>query len=102
MSMIITPRVSEKAYGQAGDLNTYVFVVPLDANKIEVKKAVEAEYQVNVLKVNIARTDGKLKKSYTKRGKTVKGHRSDIKKAYVTIKEGQTIPVFAAQEEEAK
>ena len=102
MSMVITPRVSEKAYGQAGELNTYVFVVPLSANKIEVKKAVESEYSVNVLKVNIARIDGKLKKSYTKRGKTVKGNRSDIKKAYVTVKEGQTIPVFAAQEEEAK
>lgn len=40
MTMIITPRVSEKAYAQAGDLNTYVFVVPLDANKIEIKKTV--------------------------------------------------------------
>lgn len=57
---------------------------------------------MSVVKVNIVRQDGKLKKSYTKRGKTVKGNRSDMKKAYVTVKEGQTIPVFAAQEEEAK
>ncbi len=102
MSLIITPRVSEKAYSQAESLNSYIFVVPLSANKIDIKKAVEKEYSVNVTNVNIARIDGKSKKSYTKRGKTVKGNRSDIKKAYVTIKEGQTIPVFAAQEEESK
>jgi ribosomal protein L23 len=46
MSFVITPRVSEKAYAQAGNLNTYVFVVPLSANKIEVKKAVEKEFTV--------------------------------------------------------
>lgn len=102
MSMIITPKVSEKAYGQAGELNTYVFVVPVSANKIEVKKAVEKQYEVEVTNVNITLLKGKLKKSYTKRGKTIKGNRSDIKKAYVTVKEGQTIPVFAAQEEETK
>jgi large subunit ribosomal protein L23 len=102
MNLIITPRVSEKAYGQAGSLNTYVFVVPLSANKIEVKKAVETQYEVNVTKVNIVLIDGKSKKSYTKRGRTIKGQRADIKKAYVTIKQGQTIPVFASQEEEAK
>lgn len=102
MSMIITPRVSEKAYGLSGELNTYVFVVPLDSNKITVKKAVQDQFDVEVTKVNIAKIDGKLKKTYTKMGKTTKGHRSDIKKAYVTIKEGQTIPIFAAQEEEAK
>lgn len=100
MSVLITPRVSEKAYGQAGALNTYVFVVPLNTNKIEVKKAVEAEYGVEVLEVNITRTTGKVKKSYRKGGRTIAGQRSDLKKAYVRVKEGQTIPVFAAQEQE--
>lgn len=101
MNLVITPRVSEKAYGQAGDLNTYVFVVPLSANKIEIKRAVEAEYSVEVIDVNIARISGKVKKSYRKGGRTITGSRSDIKKAYVRVKDGQTIPVFAAQEEEA-
>lgn len=100
MSLVITPRVSEKAYGQAGALNTYVFVVPLSANKIEVKKAIETEYSVEVIDVNITRTSGKTKKSYRKGGRTITGTRSDLKKAYVRIKEGQTIPVFAAQEQE--
>lgn len=100
MSLVITPRVSEKAYGQAGELNTYVFVVPLSANKIEVKKAIEKEYSVEVIDVNIARINGKVKKSYRKGGRTISGSRSDLKKAYVRVKEGQTIPVFAAQEQE--
>jgi large subunit ribosomal protein L23 len=100
MNLVITPRVSEKAYGQAGTLNTYVFVVPLTANKIEVKKAVEDEYGVEVIDVNIARTSGKVKKSYRKGGRTIAGTRSDLKKAYVRVKDGQTIPVFAAQEQE--
>lgn len=102
MNLVITPRVSEKAYGQAGALNTYVFVVPLTANKIEVKKAIESEYSVEVLEVNIARISGKTKKSYRKGGRTITGSRADTKKAYVRVKEGQTIPVFAAQEEEKK
>lgn len=102
MNFVITPRVSEKAYGQAGSLNTYVFVVPLSANKIEIKKAIEAEYKVEVIDVNITRTQGKVKQSYRKGGRTIKGTRSDLKKAYVRVKEGQTIPVFAAQEQEAK
>lgn len=99
MNLVITPRVSEKAYGLAEEKNTYVFVVPLSTNKIELKKVVQEEYEVDVININIVRIKGKLKKSYT-RGKTVKGHRKDIKKAYVTIKEGQSIPVFAAQEQE--
>jgi large subunit ribosomal protein L23 len=102
MNFVITPRVSEKAYAQAGALNTYVFVVPLSANKIEIKKAIETEYKVEVIDVNITRTQGKVKQSYRKGGRTIKGARSDLKKAYVRVKEGQTIPVFAAQEQEAK
>ena len=102
MNIVITPRVSEKAYSQAGALNTYVFVVPLKANKIEVKKAIEAEFAVEVIDVNIARISGKTKKSYRKGGRAIVGSRSDTKKAYVRVKEGQTIPVFAAQEEEKK
>ena len=100
MNLVITPRVSEKAYGQASALNTYVFVVPLGANKIAVKRAIETEYSVDVIDVNIARISGKTKNSYRKGGRTIVGTRSDTKKAYVRIKDGQTIPVFAAQEEE--
>ncbi len=102
MNIVITPRVSEKAYSLSG-ANTYVFVVPLSSNKIEIKKAIETEYSVNVKSVNIVRQDGKKKAAA--RGKRVRpgvGHRSDHKKAYVTIAEGQSLPVFAEQEGESK
>lgn len=102
MNLLITPRVSEKSYDLVNKRNTYVFVVPLSTNKIEVKKAVQADYKVEVIKVNIASIDGKRKRSYLKGGKKIIGNRSDIKKAYVTLKEGQTIPVFASKEEETK
>ena len=100
MSFVLFPRVSEKAYAQATGLNTYVFNVPLATNKIEVKKAVEAQYDVSVESVNIVRTQGKaVNRLVNNRGNRTKGKRTDYKKAYVVVKKGQTIPVFAAQEE---
>lgn len=103
MSMVITPRVSEKAYALATNENTYVFLVPLNTNKIEVKKIIETEYSVKVLAVNIVRQDGKKKAAPRgKRQRPGVGHRSDHKKAYVKLAEGQTIPVFAAQEGDDK
>lgn len=104
MSLVITPRMSEKAYAVANERNTYVFVVPASANKADIKQAVEALYEVNVVTVNIVLQAGKVKTSYRKRGGRIKGKRSDLKKAYVRVAEGQTIPVFAAldAEEEKK
>ena len=103
MNILLSPRVSEKAYELSSEKNTFVFVVPLTANKIEVKKAVESEYSVEVVSVNILKQDGKKKAAIKgKRQRPGVGKRSDFKKAFVTLKEGQTIPVFAAQEGEDK
>ncbi len=104
MSLVITPRMSEKAYAVATERNTYVFVVPISANKVDIKKAIEAHYEVTVKTVNVVVQDGKVKQSYKKRGGRTIGKRSDFKKAYVRVAEGQTIPVFAAidAEEEKK
>lgn len=102
MSLLIVPRMSEKAYDSAMHKNTYVFVVPLTTNKIEIKKQVEAQYDVKVETVNIVRQNGKLKRTVRKGGKSNTGTRADIKKAYVLLAEGNSIPVFAAQEEEKK
>lgn len=99
MSLVITPRMSEKAYGSATDKNTYVFVVPMSANKNEIKQAVQELYEVTVVTVNVVKQDGKPKQTYRKRGGRVNGKRSDFKKAYVRVAEGQTIPVFAALDE---
>jgi large subunit ribosomal protein L23 len=91
------PRVSEKAYASS-QTGVYVFVVPASSNKISVASAVQVQFDVKVLSVNISNLKGKPVRFYRK-GKFDDGSRSDIKKAYVRIAEGQSIPVFAAAEE---
>jgi large subunit ribosomal protein L23 len=100
-SMItVKPRMSEKAYNHSVTRNVYVFQVPLDANKSTIKQAVEKQFDVTVLLVNTTVTKGKTKRQFQKRGKANTGTRVDIKKAYVTLKEGDSIPVFSNAEEE--
>ncbi|MEM6997438.1 MAG: 50S ribosomal protein L23 [Patescibacteria group bacterium] len=94
--MIITPRISEKAYKQSTEMNVYVFDVPKDANKLDIKQAVESSYSVTVTKVRTLVQDGKKARSIRlkQRGSYVVGTRPDVKKAYVTLKEGDEITVF--------
>lgn len=87
--VLTSPHVSEKAARLAANSNTYVFDVPLHAGKVEVRKAVEAIYGVNVLRVNISRGKGKV----VRRGRTT-GVRSDWKKAHVTLKTGQKLDLY--------
>lgn len=104
MSLIsLKPRMSEKAYGLS-QTGIYVFDVPSDANKLTIMQTVSSQYNVTVEKVNITNINGKTKRTFiSRRGKFVRGTRSDVKKAYVTLKEGDSIPIFAAEEEaEAK
>jgi large subunit ribosomal protein L23 len=83
-------------------LNTYVFDVPGDSNRQTVAAAITEQYTVTVTKVNIAKIKGKNKRTFiNRRGKFVSGQRSSYKKAYVTLKEGDKLPIFA-QEEEAE
>lgn len=96
-TMILKPRVSEKAYGQSLTKNTYVFVVPVDANKHQVADAVAAQFDVTVTEVNVLNVKGKAKRSFTKR-RQANGRDSDFKKAYVTLKEGDEIAVFATED----
>ena len=98
-TMTLKPRISEKAYAQSQTSNVYVFVVPEDANKLTVAQAVEAQFDVTVLTVNILNIKGKVKTSYMKRGKRTPGARVDVKKAYVTVKQGDTIAVFASEDD---
>lgn len=102
-SIVLLPRLSEKTYGLSQTRNTYVFDVPKSANKHSVARAVTAQFEVTVEKVNIANIDGKAKRTIRKRGRISLGKQVDIKKAYVTLKEGDSLPLFAAVEEsEAK
>jgi large subunit ribosomal protein L23 len=98
MSIVLKPRMSEKTYGlsQSG---IFVFVVDTNVNKHEVAEAVEKTYNVTVEKVRIVVQNGKSKRVYRNK-RFVSGERSDIKKAYVTLKEGDSIPIFAAVEEQ--
>ena len=83
--VLVQPRISEKA-GHLVKLNKYVFLVKSNANKVEVKKAVESQYKVRVTNVNMVNTLGKFKNF----GRTT-GKRSDFKKAIVTLQAGDSI-----------
>ena len=92
MSMLLTPKISEKAIGMA-EHGTYVFQVPKNANKTEVARAVEQQFNVKVVDVNILVQKGK-EVFWRQRGKRIAGRRSDVKKAMVKLKKGQKIALF--------
>ncbi len=83
--ILLRPVVTEKTTQQAA-FNQYAFVVDVKANKGQIKKAIEKVFKVTVEQVNTV-----LQKGKTKRFKGRKSFRSDFKKAYVTLKSGQTI-----------
>ncbi len=98
-TMILRPRISEKAYGLSQQANTYVFSVPKSANRLGVALAVSMQYGVAVEDVRLATVKGKVKQSYHKRRRPVSGKRSDTKRAYVQLKKGDKLPIFAQEEE---
>ncbi len=101
MSVVLKPRMSEKTYAQSAN-GVFVFVVDADLNKHQIAEAVESTYGVTVNTVRIVIQNGKKKRLYKNR-RYENGERSDIKKAYVTLKKGDSIPIFASVEEaEAK
>ena len=85
--LIKKPVITEKAT-MASEANAVVFQVAIDATKPQIKEAVEAIFGVKVKAVNTTITKGKVKRF---RGRV--GERSDVKKAYVTLEEGNTIDV---------
>ena len=88
--VIIKPVVSEKSYGLLDD-GVYTFVVAPDTNKVEIRQAVEALFDVKVTKVNTLNRKGKRKLNRKNR---TWGQRPDLKRAIVTLAEGQTIDLF--------
>lgn len=96
----LAPRLSEKAYGLSQTNNTYVFQVPEGVNKHDIARSVSAQFDVVVDRVNVANISGKAKRTVSQGGRRVaKGKRSGIRKAYVTLAEGQSLPIFEAVEE---
>lgn len=91
--VLIKPILSEKANKQTERANRYSFVVDRKANKLEIKKAVETFYGVQVQDVNTCIMPSKLKSRYTKAGYLV-GRKPAKKKAIVTVAAGETIDIF--------
>jgi len=93
--VLIKPILTEKANAQQEKLRRYAFKVNRRANKLEVKKAIEAFYGVTVLDVNTAVIPGKSKTRFTKAG-YISGQKPAFKKAFVTVAEGESIDLYAA------
>ena len=87
--VIQAPLISEKGTALAESANQFLFKVRAEANKIEVKHAVETLFKVKVIDVRMARYLGKMRRI----GRSM-GRRSDWKKVYVTLKEGDKIDFF--------
>lgn len=97
--LTLKPRLSEKTYAMSVAGNVFAFEVPGDTNKHIVARAVEAQFNVTVVDVNIVNVKGKTKRTVRKGGRPSMGKRSDVKKAYVTLKEGDKLPFFDVEEE---
>ena len=87
MKVLIKPIISEKTVKLAEELNQYTFEVFRNVSKITVAEAIEKKFSVKVLKVRTV--------SFGKKRQT--GKRSDVKKAVVTLKEGDSIDIFKLQ-----
>jgi len=87
--LVRRPIVTEKATDESARRNAYAFRVPLHANKVEIRQAVERLFSVKVLRVNTLNVKGKWKI----RGRNL-GRTQDWKKAMVVLQEGQTIDVL--------
>ena len=94
MEILLKPIVTEKMTEQGETRNRFGFVVAKDANKIQIKNAVEELYGVTVESVNTMIYAGKKKTRNTKSGMT-KGRTANYKKAIVTIAEGDTIDFYS-------
>ena len=90
MDVIKRPIVTEKGVTKKDDHRTLCFQVSVDANKTEIRHAVEAAFKVKVAEVRTSMTAGKLRR----RGK-FSGYRADWKKAWVVLKAGEKMPEYA-------
>ena len=95
MGYVVKPLVTEKMTAVSEKQNnTFGFIVLPSANKVEIKKEIEAKYNVNVVSVNTIKYAGKRKSRYTKAG-VIKGQTNAYKKASVTLAEGETIDFYS-------
>jgi large subunit ribosomal protein L23 len=94
MNILLKPIVTEKMTSQGDKFNRYGFLVAKNANKLQIRKAVEELYGVTVNSVNTMRYGGKIKTRNTKSGLLV-GKTAATKKAVVTLAEGNKIDFYS-------
>ena len=92
-NILIKPLVTEKMTDLMERENKYGFVVDYDSNKIEIAKAVEQKFDVEVVAVNTIKYKGKTKTQFTRKGRFT-GKTPRFKKAIITLKEGETLDLF--------
>lgn len=98
-SIFLKPRISEKTY-ELSNKSVYVFEVPKMISKQLIASSIEEQFKVSVENVRVANMPQKSKRLIRNQGKKVSyGIKSGFKKAYVTLKRGDTIPVFATDGE---
>ena len=93
-SILIRPVITEKASADSERMNRYTFVVARKSNKVEIKKAVEAAYNVNVESVRTLIVPAKKVGRFTKAG-TLSGNKPAYKKAIVDVRGGESIDFYA-------
>ena len=93
MSIIIKPIITEKITKQSEVFNRFGFVVDKKANKVQIKKAVEATYGITVVEVNTMNYRADRTPKYTKSG-LISGKTNAYKKAIVQVKEGESIDFY--------
>ncbi len=95
MSIINKPVITEKMTSQGDKFNRYGFVVDSNANKVQIKNAVEKMYSVTVDSVNTQNYVGKVKTRNTTKGIAI-GRVNKHKRAIITLKAGETIDFYAS------
>lgn len=93
MDLILKPILTEKTNAIEESLKVYTFRVTKEATKGEIKAAVESTYDVHVTKVRTLRTATKRGQKFTKTG-VVQSMKGSFKKAFVTVKEGESIDIY--------
>jgi large subunit ribosomal protein L23 len=93
MSIIVKPIITEKFTKEGEIFNRFGFVVSNKANKIQIKKAVEAAYGVTIVAINTMNVRPDRTTKYTKSG-LISGKSNAYKKAIVQVKEGETIDFY--------
>jgi large subunit ribosomal protein L23 len=93
MSILVKPIITEKITKEGGVFNRFGFVVDKKANKVQIKKAVEATYGVSVVSVNTMNVRPDRTTKYTKSG-LISGKSNAYKKAIVQVQEGETIDFY--------